>query len=64
MKDLMMEEWNNHGGKVEHQMVEKWNIRCCNSGTSVDVTREQRWLRSETCDGGTVEHVTVEQWNI
>ena len=26
VKDPMIKEWNNHGGTVEHQMVEQRNI--------------------------------------
>ena len=48
MDNLMVEQWNNHDGTVEHLMVEQWNIL---------------WLNSGTSDGGTVEHLMVEQWN-
>ena len=44
MDNLMVEQWNNHDGTVEHLMVEQWNILWLNSGTSDGGTVEQsRW---------------------
>ena len=60
----MVEQGNNHGGTVEHLMVEQWNMPWWNSRTSDGGTVKQSWWNSRTSDGGTVEHLMVEQSNI
>ena len=51
----MVEQWNNHGGTVEHLMVEQWNI---------DTEMGEQWnMWCWNSDEGTVENLMMEQWN-